>query len=82
MPIIAVGVIERAQAMNARWPGGLLANVASPTARPSSSIAHAASVALWVSIPIAVMGCALRVRVFRWRRGSDGQVCVQRDMLL
>jgi hypothetical protein len=40
-----------------------MANVASPTGRPSSSTAQAASVALWVSMPIAVTSHALRVRV-------------------
>jgi predicted metal-binding membrane protein len=75
MPIVASDAIERAQAMNATWPAGSLANVASPIARPSSSTAHAASVALWVSMPIAVI---LVPSVPRYDgRGSDGQACVQ-----
>jgi len=40
MPIVASGSIERAQAMNDRWPAGSLPNVASPTTRPSSSMAR------------------------------------------
>ena len=51
-----------------------MANVASPMGRPSSSMAHAASVALWVSIPIAAMPPSAS---FTDRRGSDGQQCVQ-----
>ena len=44
MPTVASGAVERAQAMNATWPSGSFANVASATGLPSSSIAHAASV--------------------------------------
>ena len=79
MPIVASGSIERAQAMNARWPAGSLPNVASPTTRPSSSMAHAASVALWVSTPIAVIVCPPFTKD---ERGSDGQQCVKGDTLL
>src|ERR1700690_2628347 len=41
--------------MNARWPFRSLANVASAIGVPSGSTAQAASVALWVSTPIAVI---------------------------
>ena len=78
-PIVAPGAIERAQAMNAACPAGSLENVSSPMARPSPSMAHAASVALWVSIPIAVIVCPPFAQD---GCGSDGQQCVEGDTLL
>ena len=68
--MVASGAIERAQAMNATWPDGSLANVSSPIARPSSSTAHAASVALWVSMPIAVIVTSPCARMDAGRKGS------------
>jgi hypothetical protein len=62
MPTVASGAVDRAQAIKSAWPPGSFVNVASATALLSSSIAHAASVALWVSTPIAVMSPSEPIR--------------------
>ena len=66
-PIVTSGAIARAQAMNARWPAGSLANVSSPTGRPSSSTAQAASVGL-VGVDTDRRHVHASASEFRWTR--------------